>query len=49
VSAVVTLVPGDVIYTGTPGDPQQLAAGDVVEIEVTGAGVLRNRVVPSGS
>ncbi len=44
VSAVMTLVPGDIIYTGTPGDPQPLAAGDVVEIEVTGAGVLRNPV-----
>jgi 2-keto-4-pentenoate hydratase/2-oxohepta-3-ene-1,7-dioic acid hydratase in catechol pathway len=44
VSAVMTLVPGDIIYTGTPGDPQPLASGDVVEVEVTGAGVLRNAV-----
>lgn len=44
VSAVMTLVPGDIIYTGTPGDPQPLAAGDIVEIEVTGAGILRNSV-----
>lgn len=44
VSAVMTLVPGDIIYTGTPGDPQPLTAGDVVEVEVTGVGVLRNRV-----
>ena len=45
VSAVMTLVPGDVIYTGTPGEPQALNPGDVVEVEVTGCGVLRNPVV----
>jgi 2-keto-4-pentenoate hydratase/2-oxohepta-3-ene-1,7-dioic acid hydratase in catechol pathway len=44
VSAVMTLVPGDIIYTGTPGDPQPLSSGDVVEVEVTGAGILRNPV-----
>jgi 2-keto-4-pentenoate hydratase/2-oxohepta-3-ene-1,7-dioic acid hydratase in catechol pathway len=44
VSAVMTLVPGDVIYTGTPGSPPEIRPGDVVEVEVTGAGVLRNEV-----
>ncbi len=44
VSAVMTLTPGDIIYTGTPGEPQALNPGDEVEIEVTGAGMLRNRV-----
>lgn len=44
VSAVMTLRPGDIIYTGTPGEPQALNPGDEVEVEVTGAGVLRNRV-----
>jgi 2-keto-4-pentenoate hydratase/2-oxohepta-3-ene-1,7-dioic acid hydratase in catechol pathway len=44
VSAVMTLLPGDIIYTGTPGSPQALKPGDVVEIEVTGAGILRNKV-----
>lgn len=44
VSAVMTLAPGDIIYTGTPGEPQALSPGDEVEVEVTGAGVLRNRV-----
>jgi len=44
VSAAMTLVPGDIIYTGTPGSPQALKPGDVVEIEVTGAGILRNVV-----
>ena len=45
VSAAMTLLPGDVIFTGTPGSPQALKPGDVVEVEVTGAGVLRNGVV----
>lgn len=44
VSAAITLVPGDIIYTGTPGSPKPLVPGDLVEVEVTGAGVLRNRV-----
>jgi len=44
VAAAMTLEPGDVIYTGTPGTPPQIHPGDVVEVEVTGAGVLRNRV-----
>lgn len=44
VTAVMTLVPGDIIYTGTPGQPQPLNPGDVVEVDVTGAGILRNRV-----
>jgi len=44
VSAVMSLVPGDIIYTGTPGEPNAITPGDVVEIEVTGAGVLRNAV-----
>lgn len=44
VSAVITLVPGDIIYTGTPGEPQALKPGDVVEVEITGSRVLRNRV-----
>jgi 2-keto-4-pentenoate hydratase/2-oxohepta-3-ene-1,7-dioic acid hydratase in catechol pathway len=45
VSAVITLEPGDIIYTGTPGEPQALKPGDVMEVEVEGVGVLRNRVV----
>lgn len=44
VSSVMTLVPGDIIYTGTPGSPPEIHPGDVVEVEVTGAGVLRNEV-----
>lgn len=45
VSAVMTLLPGDIIYTGTPGSPPQITTGDDVEVEVTGAGLLRNGVI----
>ncbi|MGQ0648539.1 MAG: fumarylacetoacetate hydrolase family protein [Gemmatimonadaceae bacterium] len=45
VSQYVTLMPGDVIYTGTPGTTKPIKAGDVVEVEVEGVGVLRNAVV----
>jgi 2-keto-4-pentenoate hydratase/2-oxohepta-3-ene-1,7-dioic acid hydratase in catechol pathway len=41
----MTLLPGDIIYTGTPGEPPEIKTGDSVEIEVTGAGILRNGVV----
>lgn len=44
-SQYVTLLPGDVIYTGTPGATSAMQPGDVVEIEVEGVGILRNRVV----
>ncbi|MCC7366071.1 MAG: fumarylacetoacetate hydrolase family protein [Dehalococcoidia bacterium] len=44
VSAVMTLVPGDIIYTGTPGEPQPLDPGDVVEVEISGLPPLRNVV-----
>lgn len=45
VSQYVTLHPGDIIYTGTPGSTAAMRPGDVVEIEVEGVGVLRNQVV----
>ncbi|MEM9684320.1 MAG: fumarylacetoacetate hydrolase family protein, partial [Pseudomonadota bacterium] len=44
-SRYVTLEPGDLIYTGTPGRTTTLKAGDVVEVEVEGVGILRNPVV----
>jgi 2-keto-4-pentenoate hydratase/2-oxohepta-3-ene-1,7-dioic acid hydratase in catechol pathway len=44
VSRVMTLVPGDMISTGTPAGVGPLAAGDVVEVEVDGVGILRNPV-----
>lgn len=45
VSQYVTLHPGDLIFTGTPGATAAMKPGDVVEIEVEGVGVLRNRIV----
>ena len=44
ISQHVTLLPGDVIYTGTPGETSRIKAGDVVEVEIDGVGVLRNGV-----
>jgi 2-keto-4-pentenoate hydratase/2-oxohepta-3-ene-1,7-dioic acid hydratase in catechol pathway len=44
VSNWVTLVPGDIIYTGTPGQTRKMSHGDVVEVEIEGIGVLRNPV-----
>ena len=48
VSRYVTLLPGDLIFTGTPGRTQAMQPGDIVEIEVAGVGVLRNTVVRKG-
>jgi 2-keto-4-pentenoate hydratase/2-oxohepta-3-ene-1,7-dioic acid hydratase in catechol pathway len=45
ISNVMTLEPGDLISTGTPEGVGPLVPGDVVEIEVSGVGVLRNPVV----
>ena len=44
VSHIMTLVPGDIISTGTPAGVGPLADGDVCEVEVEGVGVLRNTV-----
>jgi 2-keto-4-pentenoate hydratase/2-oxohepta-3-ene-1,7-dioic acid hydratase in catechol pathway len=44
ISRYVTLLPGDVIYTGTPGATSAMKPGDVVEVELEGVGVLRNPV-----
>lgn len=43
-SRMMTLEPGDVILTGTPGGVGQLAGGDLIEVEVSGVGVLANPV-----
>ena len=45
VSRYVTLEPGDVIFTGTPGTTQAMKPGDTFEVEIKGIGVLRNTVV----
>ncbi len=44
ISRYVTLQPGDLIFTGTPGTTSALKPGDVVEVEIEGIGVLRNSV-----
>jgi 2-keto-4-pentenoate hydratase/2-oxohepta-3-ene-1,7-dioic acid hydratase in catechol pathway len=50
VSQFVTLEPGDVVYTGTPGTTKAMKPGDVVEVEIEGVGVLRNKVsAPTGT
>jgi len=43
-SRMMTLEPGDLLLTGTPGGVGQLAGGDLIEVEVSGAGVLANPV-----
>jgi 2-keto-4-pentenoate hydratase/2-oxohepta-3-ene-1,7-dioic acid hydratase in catechol pathway len=45
VSRVMTLLPGDIIATGTPPGMDALKAGDVVEVTIEGIGTLKNRVV----
>jgi 5-oxopent-3-ene-1,2,5-tricarboxylate decarboxylase/2-hydroxyhepta-2,4-diene-1,7-dioate isomerase len=40
----ITLLPGDVILTGTPAHSRPMKVGDVVEVEVTGLGRLTNTV-----
>jgi 2-keto-4-pentenoate hydratase/2-oxohepta-3-ene-1,7-dioic acid hydratase in catechol pathway len=45
ISRIMTLLPGDVIATGTPAGIGPMVPGDVVEIRVEGIGTLRNRVV----
>lgn len=45
VSDIMTLMPGDVISTGTPAGVGPLVPGDVVEVEIDGIGTLTNPVV----
>jgi 2-keto-4-pentenoate hydratase/2-oxohepta-3-ene-1,7-dioic acid hydratase in catechol pathway len=44
-SKYVTLEPGDVIFTGTPGTTRAFKAGDTIEVEIEGIGTLRNKAV----
>lgn len=44
ISAIMTLVPGDLILTGTPAGVGPLVRGDTVEVEIEGIGILRNDV-----
>jgi 2-keto-4-pentenoate hydratase/2-oxohepta-3-ene-1,7-dioic acid hydratase in catechol pathway len=47
ISRIMTLLPGDVIATGTPSGIGPMRVDDVVEIRVEGVGALRNRLVSS--
>jgi 2-keto-4-pentenoate hydratase/2-oxohepta-3-ene-1,7-dioic acid hydratase in catechol pathway len=44
ISEIMTLLPGDVIITGTPPGVGTIEVGDVVEVEIEGIGVLKNIV-----
>jgi 5-oxopent-3-ene-1,2,5-tricarboxylate decarboxylase/2-hydroxyhepta-2,4-diene-1,7-dioate isomerase len=44
VARTITLEPGDVILSGTPANSRPVEPGDVVEVEVEGLGILRNRI-----
>jgi 2-keto-4-pentenoate hydratase/2-oxohepta-3-ene-1,7-dioic acid hydratase in catechol pathway len=44
ISGWVTLLPGDLVYTGTPGNTRRMSPGDVIEVELDHVGVLRNPV-----
>lgn len=44
-SRYITLEPGDVIFTGTPGTTRAMKPGDTFEVEIEGIGTLRNKVV----
>jgi 2-keto-4-pentenoate hydratase/2-oxohepta-3-ene-1,7-dioic acid hydratase in catechol pathway len=44
VTSIMTMLPGDVIFTGTPAGVGPLASGDTVEVSIEGIGTLRNVV-----
>jgi 2-keto-4-pentenoate hydratase/2-oxohepta-3-ene-1,7-dioic acid hydratase in catechol pathway len=48
VSSIWTLLPGDVILTGTPSGAPQVSDGEIVEVTVTGVGSLTNPVIARG-
>ena len=45
ISKRITLRPGDLIFTGTPGKTQGMEIGDSVEVEIEGVGILKNKLV----
>ena len=45
ITSVMTLLPGDVILTGTPAGVGPMQVGDRVEVEIEGIGTLGNEVV----
>jgi 2-keto-4-pentenoate hydratase/2-oxohepta-3-ene-1,7-dioic acid hydratase in catechol pathway len=49
ISRYITLEPGDIVFTGTPGQTRPMKPGDSVEVEIEGVGVLRNPLVAEAS
>ena len=47
IARLITLVPGDILLTGTPANSRPVEPGDVVSVEIEGLGVLTNHVVAS--
>jgi len=45
IARTITLLPGDVLLSGTPASSRPVQPGDVVEVEVEGLGTLRNAIV----
>ena len=45
IARTITLLPGDVLLSGTPANSRPVVPGDVVEVEVDGLGTLRNTIV----
>jgi len=48
ISQIMTLLPGDVILTGTPPGIGSLSEGDTVEVDIPNVGILKNNVVREG-
>ena len=44
IARVMTLLPGDLIASGTPSGVGPVVAGDIMEVEIEGIGILRNPV-----
>ena len=45
ITKYITLFPGDVLWMGTEGHAENMVPGDLIEIDISGIGTLRNRVV----
>jgi 2-keto-4-pentenoate hydratase/2-oxohepta-3-ene-1,7-dioic acid hydratase in catechol pathway len=48
ISSIMTLEPGDLIFTGTPSGVGELKDGDEVMVEIEGLGEIRNKVRAEG-